>query len=66
MKNNQGNLFNITLTKDNIPTYSEKLNAYSTIELTDLISSKSEDERLLIFNALSEDKSVSLFGPRGS
>lgn len=61
MKTNHLPLHDIDFTQNNIQTFSTLLNSASVIELTDLCASKTEDEQLIIFSALAEDKSVLLF-----
>lgn len=61
MHNDHKFLSNITYTPEKIQGLSPQLNAASTVELSDLIISKPEDEQILIFNALSQEKSVQIF-----
>lgn len=61
MRNNHSPLHDIEFTQNNIQTFSDLLNSASIVELTDLCASKPEDEQLIIFSALAEDKSVLLF-----
>lgn len=61
MKNNHKLLAHTPITPENIESLSDLLNAASTIDLADLIASKSNEEQILIFNALSQEKSVLIF-----
>lgn len=61
MTNNQNLLSNITFTPENIQGFSSQLNAASTIDLADAIATRPEEEQILIFNALSQEKSVQIF-----
>ena len=61
MKNQHKWLPNTVFTAGNIRSFSRQLNLASPIDLADLISSKLEQEQLLLFRALSHEKSVLMF-----
>ncbi len=61
MTKNHQSLVHLTITRDNIQLLSPELNANSPIELVDIIESKSPEERVLIFNALSQEIAVRTF-----
>lgn len=61
MNNDHSLLSNVSFNPENIQQFSSELNTASPVELSDLISSKPESEQFLIFNSLSQKKSVQIF-----
>lgn len=61
METNHEIFTNTILTPENIHTYATRLNSASTMELVDLLNSRSEEEQQLIFKVLSVKNSVRLF-----
>ena len=61
MSNDSGFLTSIIITPDNIKNYSNHLNTLASADLADLIDAKHAKEQLLIFEALTEEKSVQVF-----
>jgi magnesium transporter len=59
--NNHSPLASLTFTPEGISAYVDQLNRLSPIELSDLISGKSAEEQLLIFNQLTHGNAVSTF-----
>ncbi len=61
MAQKNGNLQNLPIHLENIWEISKQLNLASPVELADLIESKDDKEQILIFNALSPEKAVTVF-----
>lgn len=61
MNNNPKTLPDVDITTSNIQDYSKQLNSHSPIDLAEYIESKSLEQQIILFNALSDKLSVATF-----